>query len=274
MIKTNDFYDDDDDLWDDESDSIDNKYLIVKVEKNHFALKLEKIREIIKLPEIQEYPEMGLFDRGLINLRNEIVRIVDLRKRLHIKTISEEEDDFVETIKKAKQDHIEWIAELKHSVMENRRFRLTNDPHKCKFGMWYDSFQSENRQILAYFKQLEMPHNIIHSLADKVAELIDNGKNEQALNAITNAETSIFSNLINLFDSAESHLRESRREIAVIFSLNDNLVGCTADGVYNIIDIALDQIEPPNKIDSRDYVSGIAKTRDGVILIIDETKIV
>jgi purine-binding chemotaxis protein CheW len=267
-------FDEDEDLWDDESDSIENSYLIVKVNSSNYAIKLEKIREIIKLPETQDFPEMREFDRGFIKLRNEIVRIVDLRKKLRIKSISEEENDFLVHISDAKQAHIDWMNELKLSVLEDRQFKLTSDPHKCKFGIWYDSFKSSNQSINLYLRQLDLPHKIIHKLAEKVETQKKLGQKLRQIELIEEAANNELVYLLQILDSAGTFLKEARREIAVIFSINNNLVGCTADGVLNIIEILPDMIEPASKLDSKDYVAGIAKTKDGVILILEEDKLI
>lgn len=269
-----DTYTDEEDLWDEESDSIENSYLIVSVNSMMYAFRLEKVQEIIKLPEIQTYPEMSEFERGFIKLRDDIIRITDLRKKLKYRSFAEEEADFLFNIQNAREAHLEWIEQLEYSVRNNSEFKLTSDPHKCKFGMWYNNFKSNNSAISMFMQQFDLPHKRIHQLADRVKSLMKDNRIDDAIKLIDNTRDTDLKLLLELFDSTQKQLVESRREIAVIFHHSDQLIGCTADSVLNILEILPESIEPPTRIESKEYIAGIAKTKDGVILIIDDEKLI
>ncbi len=54
-----------------------------------YALGIEKVLEVIRIEEIQKLPKAPDFLKGIINLRGEVIPVVDLRQRLEEKQIEE-----------------------------------------------------------------------------------------------------------------------------------------------------------------------------------------
>ncbi len=50
--------------------------------KESFGVDIEKVQEIVTVPEITRVPDTPDFLEGIINLRGKIVSVIDLRKRL------------------------------------------------------------------------------------------------------------------------------------------------------------------------------------------------
>jgi len=57
-----------------------------KVDREFFGVPIEKVKEIVRVPEITHVPDAPEFVEGVINLRGKIVPVVDMRKRLGAKT--------------------------------------------------------------------------------------------------------------------------------------------------------------------------------------------
>src|SRR3990170_2202855 len=57
-----------------------------KVDREFFGVPIEKVKEIVRVPEITHVPDTPEFVEGVINLRGKIVPVVDMRKRLGAKS--------------------------------------------------------------------------------------------------------------------------------------------------------------------------------------------
>ena len=57
-----------------------------KVDREFFGVPIEKVKEIVRVPEITHVPDAPEFVEGVINLRGKIVPVVDMRKRLGVKS--------------------------------------------------------------------------------------------------------------------------------------------------------------------------------------------
>jgi purine-binding chemotaxis protein CheW len=58
--------------------------VIFELDDEEYAVAIEELQEIIKIPEITPIPNAPEFIRGILNLRGKIVVVVDLEKRFHL----------------------------------------------------------------------------------------------------------------------------------------------------------------------------------------------
>jgi len=72
------------------SEQIDNQkqiqIVVFKVAEEEFGLEIHKVKEIIKMVPITPIPRTPSFIEGVINLRGQIVTVIDLAKRLNLKS--------------------------------------------------------------------------------------------------------------------------------------------------------------------------------------------
>ncbi|MDO9536563.1 MAG: chemotaxis protein CheW [Bacillota bacterium] len=55
-----------------------------KLEKEEFAIDIHQVREVLKMPQVTPLPQSASFIEGIINLRGEVIPVVDLRKRFEL----------------------------------------------------------------------------------------------------------------------------------------------------------------------------------------------
>ncbi len=65
-------------------DTQQDTYVTFQSGKEHFALKIEYVNEIIVYQEITQIPENEEYIKGLINLRGRIIPVIDVRLRLKL----------------------------------------------------------------------------------------------------------------------------------------------------------------------------------------------
>ena len=58
--------------------------VVFELDKEEYAVPIEDLREIIRIPEIAPVPNSPEFIRGILNLRGTIVVVIDLEKRFHL----------------------------------------------------------------------------------------------------------------------------------------------------------------------------------------------
>ncbi|MFW5694032.1 MAG: chemotaxis protein CheW [Alkalispirochaeta sp.] len=65
-----------------EEDMTRDRYLCFTLEDQSFAVPITVVREIVEMQEITPVPHMPEYLRGVVNLRGQIIPIIDLRLRL------------------------------------------------------------------------------------------------------------------------------------------------------------------------------------------------
>lgn len=58
--------------------------VVFELDNEEYAVPIEDLKEIIRIPEIAPVPNAPEFIRGILNLRGTIVVVIDLEKRFHL----------------------------------------------------------------------------------------------------------------------------------------------------------------------------------------------
>ena len=88
--------------------AVTKQFLTFRIGHEHYGLELSQTREIIEYGGITEIPLMPNFLRGVINLRGEVVPVIDLAVRLGRKPISVQRRTciIVVELKSQEQNHV------------------------------------------------------------------------------------------------------------------------------------------------------------------------
>ena len=63
-----------------------NEYLIFKVLEQEFAIDLDQSREILEIDNLTSVPDSPAYIKGIIKVRDQIIPIVDLAKKMNLKS--------------------------------------------------------------------------------------------------------------------------------------------------------------------------------------------
>jgi purine-binding chemotaxis protein CheW len=69
----------------------DGKYLVFTLGKERYGLDILAVREIIGILTIHELPQMPLFFKGVINLRDKIIPIMEMRGKFGMESVEHDE---------------------------------------------------------------------------------------------------------------------------------------------------------------------------------------
>lgn len=111
-----------DDQIDELVSSGENKYLIFYLGEEMYGTPLTSVREVIEYHEPKPVPNMVGYFEGVINVRGEIIGVVDLRKRFGIKSERKCESKLIFDTARgplaAKVDHVEDVATIRADNIE------------------------------------------------------------------------------------------------------------------------------------------------------------
>jgi purine-binding chemotaxis protein CheW len=74
---------------------IGSKYLEFSLGNEHYGVPLLSVREVISKPETTVIPNAPAYFIGIMNLRGQVISVIDLRKKLSIKSKSENSEEAV-----------------------------------------------------------------------------------------------------------------------------------------------------------------------------------
>ncbi|MCP3891656.1 MAG: hypothetical protein GY702_22725 [Desulfobulbaceae bacterium] len=242
--------------------SIDMPWVIFHLLDEQFAVSANHVREMVAMPKVVTVPKTPNYVKGVINLRGQVIPVIDLRLKMGMTSMTEEADALVQLLDQREQDHKNWIADLESSVRERREFKLATDPHKCAFGKWYDNFDTDNRILAGCLAKFDAPHKKIHAIAIKVKKMEEEKDFDSAYEMINQTKVGELAEMIRLFAEARSLLRESNREIALVIEWSERTMAVGVDSVETVEKLSESHIdEIPAMVSTLDNecVSGIGK---------------
>lgn len=72
------------DAIDEDEESIANMYLTFKLAEEEYGIEIMYVTEIVGLQAITEVPDMPEFVKGVVNLRGQVIPVIDVRLRFHM----------------------------------------------------------------------------------------------------------------------------------------------------------------------------------------------
>ncbi|MBN2525445.1 MAG: chemotaxis protein CheW [Deltaproteobacteria bacterium] len=230
--------------------TMDTGWVLFTLQKQQFGMPIKDLLQMVVLDKVATQATAPETVRGLINLRNRIVPVVDTRQCLGMTTKLSQQNEFVQMMNARKQDHIHWLDELFLAIEEKRTFTLTRDPHLCAFGKWYDGYKTDNAVFGMHLAKFDAPHRRIHQLADEVDILVSRHELDKAQKLIEKTRDNELKTMITLFDSVETVLKEAEKEIVLIMNRGNHLMGFVVDDVYTVKDIQPDNIQMVDQVHS------------------------
>lgn len=219
-------------------------FVVFQIKGALYGIASRNVREIVMMPPVTAVPNTAPEIRGVINLRGKVMKLIDLRIKLGLPPLRAELDGLIQLLRDREQDHRNWLAELEACVRERRPFAMARDPHKCKFGLWYDRFRAEDRLLRMTLPSMDAPHKVIHATADEALRRAERGDNAGALEMISARRGHELAALIKLFEESRRILTDGPCEVAIVLGCGTELLSFSADSVEAAEQIPEERIEP------------------------------
>ncbi len=242
-------------------DDRQGSHILVRLEDELFGIPTLAVREMLACPRVTVVPRLPEHVRGLVNLRGEVLPLIDLRQRLGLRSRHQESDDLVQMMHDREADHVHWVEAVTTSVREGCELNVQTDPHLCAFGRWYDTFHTENRVLATALGRFKTPHAELHASAVTIRTLL--GRGDEAGVQRTLAELQVnLDEMRRLFVDAREKIAAALQEIVVVIDAGERAFGITVDIVESVEPLRHEE-QPPvvagHALDAEGFVGGIAR---------------
>jgi chemotaxis signal transduction protein len=218
-------------------------YILYLINDHYFVSPIRMLIEVYQVSAITDIPGTERWQRGVVEFRSRMIPMIDVRRLLQLKSLSDINAELITLLDAREQDHRNWLLELETSVKERREFKLTTDPHACKFGKWYDTFQTYNRTLFQQLLKFDTPHKRIHTVGIEVRQLTATGKYDEALALIARTRETTLKGLIELFDQTRALLAKDFEKLALVIQIVDKTYAIPIDHVERSVHISDDKIQ-------------------------------
>ncbi len=256
------------------TDDVGRQLVTFRVQTQCYAVPIEDVVEMTLLCELDPIVGAPSWVRGMMQLRDSVVPILDLRVRLGLKDLHEEISELETQLQQRKKDHVDWLQTLEDCCAKGTRFDLQKDPTQCAFGLWFYAFSTEDAVLGNQIAKFEEPHNRIHALADHCLGLSGRGEQAAAQSEIDLAREVDLSDMIRLFDITVRDIKARSRQMVILLKGESENLGIAVDSVDSVITVYEDQIDPRplRALDTED--AGTEFLVDSVVRSADESGLV
>lgn len=256
---------------------LEQLWVIVKLGDELYGLPSEYAKEMLVVPPVTRMPGVPKHVRGIINLRGTLMPIIDTRQLLGMPSLVGAVTELVDNLSLREQEHKNWINNLEKSVESRAAFTGELDPHRCAFGKWYDSYETDNVFLARVLRQFDVPHKRIHGIATDVKALEARGEYDAALKLVDRTRGKELAKLVALFEEARQTVIEYVREIALVLSQNGANIALTVDEALSVelLDPASFDDMPLENYNADGIVAATARRKESneVVLLLDTSRV-
>lgn len=253
----------------------DALWVLIMLKNQIYAIDSSYVDSIVKLEQKPiRLPDSDDTSIGIIDIRGNIVSLLDLRSFFGLENLEREQQRFLNMLEQRKADHINWVNELKRCLAEGEPFSLATDPHLCAFGKWFDNYEPENRSIAFALSKIDEPHRKLHQSAEHAFSCnrdCNNCKNEECLQTVLRRETEIYmQQVLGCLEDVKSAFADSYKKMCIVLSNGNDQIGVVVDEVV-AVESLVDFTESNFTEHDNPLVSSIAQRREenGQVLVIN-----
>lgn len=212
-----------------------------------YAVEISKVLTISQeLANIQTMPSKGKGLLGMTEFQGQAIPVVDFANMLGLKSGTEYGQELISIFESREKDHHDWLDSLEHSIRTGEPFTKARDPNKCAFGAWYNSFKCRDETLMNILEDFDEPHQRIHALADKLLNMQQESKVDDALNILDFEKKITMKRLSRHFSAAREQIRDANRMV-LLYITEDGVqptIALRIDEIYDVIDISAHQFKP------------------------------
>lgn len=101
------------------------QYIVIKIDNEQYGIDIQYIDNIVRMEKITRVPKAQRYFKGVINLRGEVIPVMDLRVKFGMEAMKETKDTRIIILKLDKQstvgvivDAVREVVSLKETDME------------------------------------------------------------------------------------------------------------------------------------------------------------
>lgn len=239
--------------------------IIFKICNTLYCINSKYVDSILSLPEYEKVPNAPENIVGVFPYRGKMIQVLDLRIMLGKVSLKNECISFQQMIDARKQDHINWVNELERTTHSGEPFTLTNDPHKCALGKWYDQFICDDKTIMYYLKKMEEPHCLLHATIDEIEQSKnisdENKKRRKQESILRNARNVYMPKVLQSLDKAASAYQTTvNQSIVLVLMEGESRIGILIDAVLAVEMFISSNVQDAfQSIQKSPYILGIGR---------------
>lgn len=243
-----------------------NPWIVFSLDGEDYCVNSCFVDSIVLPSNLTRMPNNPAHVLGVMKYVGANISVIDLRTLLGLMTMEQAVDDF----SIMRKMHLDWVDALDESVHNHTPFTKPVNPHKCKFGLWYDNYHTDNVHLKFILNKIEDPHAMIHLCGAKAMDLMAKEDWEGAEQKFLEAKKVCIETVIPLLDKLIDAYRDVNRGNIIVLRDGNNRIGLLVDEISRLVPGAKAEIRPvPSGIGRSEFISNIVLDDDHTLANLD-----
>ncbi len=253
---------------DSRAQTVDEEQLVsFELSGEEYALNIQSVREIIRIPELVRTPNAPDYVMGVISLRKHLLPLVDLRQLFGLPPRDDEMHETIDALQMQMQEHEEWqtileeLVELGENQLDLPEFTTTR---------WCKHFRTDQELLRLEVEKIGQSAAELQRLTEQLRKLSADQRPAFLQERIIPLSTRVR----DLFREGVQIVEKNDEQRIVVTESNGLAVGMMVDRVREVMRIPKNLIDPPPRLTAHNGPQaerGVAKLDNGqrLVMILD-----
>lgn len=246
------------------------KFIVLEINNENFIIPLLYVNEIVRVQEVTEAPHQPAWIKGIMNLRDSVISLVDTRTRLGMKSFL---DDIRYKFIQHKEAHIKRVNTIESLT---RNFNITDlqvaERAVCTFDAFIKSLvtkQDLNDILKTKMRDIELLHDNMHSKVKQALKLLGSNNIKEAIVVATELQSNFMPKFVACMDDIIKSIYDvTSNEIAVIIEFEGSHFAMLADEIKKMQTFDLSRRQKGSLTDNP-FISGVFDNEEGLYQELD-----
>ncbi len=246
------------------------KMVTFRVAKEEFAFHMEHVREILRVQAPNQVPDVPDYVLGVLTVRGQILPVIDLRRLLQQRSLS---DELVDSCRPLREEYERWIDQVEKLFAGGSPTKVDGCITE-QLRKWLAETNSSSQTLMEALAKARGLNETVAKQLQARARYEERGDRDAAHacgeDVVSRGREAVAA-LRRFEQQIAENIQEDQRIIVV--DADGFVAGLVVDHVHEVLNVPKYLIEPPPRITSNGgmELSGVAKLDDGsrLIMVLD-----
>lgn len=228
----------------DGTDTQKRQFVSFRVHSRRYGIPIEAVAEMTQIHEFHPISGTPAWILGMMQLRNSVIPILDLRIRLGLSRLEDELARIECDLLRQQQDHVDWIRSLEQGCTTGSSLEAGSEPIRCSLQTALETMGEGDEERRATLERLREPDAKLHAAVASCRTAHARGDAEATRRALRRIRNGELADLRDAIDRVVREIRSRGRQMIIVLRGHDESLGIAVDHIDSVTGVEVDQIVP------------------------------
>ena len=179
------------------------------VENEEYAFPIDTVREVLRVGNITEVPNVVSYVVGILTVRNSVLPVVDIRKLFGMKLLVDELSKELEMMEKTSK---QWMDSFRQSIVLGTGSRNEINAENTYLGKWIDNFRTASEGIGKAVQDLRYSNFKLYEVGKSIALKSKDSSVDESIKSVDTYLMPVYKQLELKFEQMKDAIRKEISE--------------------------------------------------------------